>query len=283
MRIGIVGTENSHADHYIRHFNVEERFGPHRVTALSGGSTERNRDLAGKGAITELLGEPPELIGRVDAAIVCSRDGARHPDEAIPLLRSGIPVLVDKPLACDEAGARSILDAARESGVPVTSFSALRVAEQTRALADGLHGPPQVVTVAGPADRASEYGGLFFYGIHVVELALAFVPGQPVGELTVHDVDSAVVLTAQAGPTALVVELDKPQVREGTSWRVRIAGPGTSAAAEIRLGPEYVVPVAQVFVTMIESGNAPLSEAELLAPVRILSQANAAVHAHAAT
>lgn len=273
MRIGIIGTENSHADHYIRHFNTERRFGSHRITALAGGPGERNQALAEKGAIDDVVAEPADLLGRVDAAIICSRDGNRHPAEALPLLSARMPVLIDKPLACDMAGAQSILSAARESRVPVASFSALRLAEETRKLAGG--DVPEVVSVAGPADATSEYGGLFFYGIHVVELALALAPGRPIEEITVADVDTAVVVTARAGATRLLLEFDKPEVRAGTSWRVRTVGP--TAAAEIRLGTDYVAPVAAALATMLDTGRAPLSEAELLAPVEILATANAAL------
>lgn len=275
MRIGIIGTENSHADHYVRHFNTERRFGSHRVTALSGGPGERNRELAEKGGIEQIVAAPSDLVGRVDAAIVCSRDGANHPAEALPLLTARRPVLIDKPLACDVAGAQSVLSAAREARVPVASFSALRLAAETRCIAAGLTEGPEFLSVAGPADPASEYGGLFFYGIHVVELALALAPGRPVEDITVTDVDSTVVITARAGRTRLLLEFDKPGFRTDTSWRVRAVGSFAPVAAEIRLGADYIAPVAQEFVTMLDTGRSPLSEPELLAPVEILAAANA--------
>ncbi|HVX44019.1 MAG TPA: Gfo/Idh/MocA family oxidoreductase [Mycobacteriales bacterium] len=274
MRIGIIGTENSHADHYVRHFNTERRFGSHGVTALSGGDSDRNRDLAAQGGIEQIVAEPSDLIGKVDAAIVCSRDGAKHPEQARPLLAARLPVLIDKPLACDVAGAQSVLSTAREARVPVASFSALRLAEETRRIATGLPDVPELVAVAGPADRTSEYGGLFFYGIHVVELALALAPGRPVEDVAVADVDSSVVITARAGRTRLLLEFDKPGVRSDASWRVRALGPFAPVAAEIRLGSDYIAPVAQEFVTMLDTGRSPLPEAELLAPVEILAQAN---------
>lgn len=273
LRIGIVGTENSHADHYVRLFNVDRRFGDHRVTALTGGETDRNRELAATGAIEAIHATPEELVGAVDAAIVCSRDGGNHPAEAGPLLRAAIPVMVDKPLACTVEGATQILEAAREGGVPVTSYSALRFAPELQAFT----GTPDLVFCSGPADPASEYGGIFFYGIHVAEIALELAGRRPVTDIRVAHTESAVSIEARAGSIRVLLECEKPGSRPDTAWRVRTSTASGLQAADIRLGPHYVDPAVETFVTMLDTGRAPLSEAELLAPVELLSTVDTAL------
>ena len=99
LRIGMIGTENSHITHFTRFLNVEQRHPGVRATALVGGRSERNLELAELGEIELIVDEPAELVGQVDAAIVSTRDGAKHLEHARPLLEAGTPVLVDKPLA----------------------------------------------------------------------------------------------------------------------------------------------------------------------------------------
>lgn len=279
MRIGIVGTENSHADHYVRYFNTDNRYAEHRIVALAGGDSERNRTLAAAGNITEIVSEPTDLLGLVDAAVVCSRDGRQHRAEATPLLEASVPVLVDKPLACDVPDAQAILDLAARKGVAVTSFSALRYSAQTTDLAARLHAGVDTLIVTGPADPASQYAGIFFYGIHIVELVLALLPGRSLSDLAVHALDDAVVVTASAGPTTVVMEFVRPETRKAVPWRIIAKRAGESAVEELRLDEHYTRPSVDVFAAMLDSGTGPLSPADLLAPVRLLSTVAAALPA----
>ncbi|MCX5105262.1 Gfo/Idh/MocA family oxidoreductase [Streptomyces sp. NBC_00053] len=99
MRIGIVGTDNSHVDQIVRHLNVGKAGGDARVVALGGGRGRRNDALAAVGGIAAVVDEPAALIALVDAVVVADRDGANHRQQAIPFLAAGLPVFVDKPLA----------------------------------------------------------------------------------------------------------------------------------------------------------------------------------------
>lgn len=273
MRIGIVGTENSHADHFVRYFNEQARYGGHRVVALAGGDSERNRKLAAAGDITDLVEDASDLIGRVDTAIVCSRDGRKHRAEATVLIEAGMPVLVDKPLACDVPDAQAILDAAHQADVPVSSYSALRWARPVTELAAklGQGDPPDLVAVTGPADPTSEYGGIFFYGIHIVEIALSLAAGRPIEDVATTALEDTVVVTARAGSTRLLLEMVRPDSRTRLPWRMVASGRSGSIVEELRLGEDYALPGVEAFVAMLEHSRGPLSDAELLAPVALLS------------
>ncbi len=277
MRIGIVGTENSHADHYVRYFNADKRYPDHRVVALAGGDSERNRALAAAGDISQIVTAPADLLGLVDAAVVCSRDGRQHRAEATPLLEASLPVLVDKPLACDVPDAQAILDLAGSKGIPVTSFSALRYSPQITSLAARLQSGVDTLIVTGPADPDSQYAGIFFYGIHIVELVLALLPDRSLSDLVVHSLDDAVVVTASAGPTTVVMEFVRPDTRKAVPWRIVAKRAGESIVDELRLQEHYSRPSVDVFAAMLDSGTGPLSAEQLLAPVRILSTVAAAL------
>lgn len=74
-RIGFIGTENSHTDHFIRFLNAERRHPGFSAVALAGGPSERNDTLKTAGGIDVVVNEPSNLIPHVDAAIISTRDG----------------------------------------------------------------------------------------------------------------------------------------------------------------------------------------------------------------
>ncbi|MET0422730.1 MAG: Gfo/Idh/MocA family oxidoreductase, partial [Actinoplanes sp.] len=211
MRIGVIGTENTHVDQIVEYLNVRQLAGGTRVVALSGGPGERNDGLQARGRIERIVDEPTELLGLVDAVVITDRHGGLHREHALPFLAEGLPVWVDKPLACGLADAEAIVVAAREHDAVLTSYSALRWIPDTDDLAGraaGL-GETQAVVTTGPADPAGPYGGIWFYGIHPVDVALRLAPG-PVGEVRVERAGDTVVATAQVGRAQVTVNLVKP-------------------------------------------------------------------------
>ena len=186
VRIGIVGTENSHVDQIIDYLNVSHPAAGARVVALAGGDTERNLQLSAVGGIRAVVDSVTDLIGSIDALIVTNRDGGLHREQAVPLLEAGVPVWVDKPLAVTVEDAEAIIEAAQRTRTPLTSYSALRWIPDTEALVERARdlGPLQSVCATGPADPASPWGGIFFYGIHPADVALRLAPG-PLGPVRV--------------------------------------------------------------------------------------------------
>ena len=180
MRIGIVGSDNSHALGFCKETNIDQRFGPDvAVVAICGGDYQQASDVAGAGSVPEVLHAPEEMIGKVDAVIVVDRHGGKHLEHARPFLVRGIPVLVDKPMATTVRDATAILAAAHEGGAAIASYSSCRWYENVQSLRDKIDGYGSVRTliVSGPCDVNSEYAGHFFYGIHTTEIALTLFPG----------------------------------------------------------------------------------------------------------
>ncbi|QTE28403.1 Gfo/Idh/MocA family protein [Pengzhenrongella sicca] len=62
-----------------------------------------------------------ERAGDFDVVVVASPTG-NHVENALALIGAGVPLVVDKPLAPDAAGARTVVDAAAAAGVPLTVF-----------------------------------------------------------------------------------------------------------------------------------------------------------------
>ncbi|HWD77247.1 MAG TPA: Gfo/Idh/MocA family oxidoreductase [Kribbella sp.] len=271
MRIALVGTENSHADEIVRHLNVERIAGATRVVALVGAEDERNRKLAAAGAVPRVVPSSQELLGEVDALIVTNRDGALHREYAVPFLEAGVPVWVDKPLAASTADARAILDAAKRGGAPVTSYSAVRWVADADALEAARVEDLQAITVTGPADPDSEYSGIFFYGIHAADLAQRLAPGEP-GPVEVERVGSTVVVRYRCNGVLVTLQLVKPADHGRVPFHAELVGRTELVSSDVRLDSEYVVPGLKVFLNMLETGERPLDDATMLAPITVLEQ-----------
>ncbi|HDH07284.1 MAG TPA: Gfo/Idh/MocA family oxidoreductase, partial [Thermoproteales archaeon] len=170
-KIGIVGSDNSHAITFSQMLNDplhKYHVDGMRVLYLYGLNDERNREVAEKGRILHIVGEPEEMIGKVDCVFIEFRDGALHYKYAKPFLEEGIPVFVDKPLAATVEDAEKIVKLALDNHTLLTSFSVLRFSKKVQAIAS--EEKPVTLTITGPGDPDSQYSGLIFYGIHVAEI-----------------------------------------------------------------------------------------------------------------
>ena len=70
IRIGIIGAENSHTVGYGRLFNIEKKFPGVEVLYVWGETDEFARNAAEKGNIPNIVKDPGEMLGKIDALIV---------------------------------------------------------------------------------------------------------------------------------------------------------------------------------------------------------------------
>ncbi len=174
LTIGIVGAENSHTAAIAKVLNVEKRVQGVRVTHVWGETAQYAQAAAAAGQIPHMVRAPEALIGQVDAAVVDHRHGKEHLPAARPLLEAKIPLFIDKPFCYRLAEGKCFLARAEELGVPVCSFSTLPKQAAYRAFAQkmGQLGPIQALVSTGPCDIKAKWGGVFFYGIHQVDMVL---------------------------------------------------------------------------------------------------------------
>jgi predicted dehydrogenase len=180
FRIGILGSDNSHADRFSEILNLPEHpsYLPDsgaQVVAIWGQEAERTQQVAQNGKIATIVENPTDMIGQVDAVFCVTRHGGLHRELVTPYLEAGIPTFVDKPLAVDPADARAIVAVAQQYNVPFTSFSTVRFSADTRAYLAEVQklGGVRTGVYTGPASRRNIYGGMIFYAIHSIELMLA--------------------------------------------------------------------------------------------------------------
>ena len=195
INIGIVGAENSHTVAIAKTLNIEKRVPGVRVVSVWGESRKYARDAAERGQIPTIVASPEDMIGNVDAALVDHRHAKFHLPAVRPLLEKKIPLFIDKPFCYRVRDGIEFLDRAAKLKVPVTSFSVLpkqaafaEFARDARKL-----GKIHSVVSTGPCDIKSKHGGVFFYGIHQVDMVV---------RLLGHDVSHAELNRGKTNHTA---------------------------------------------------------------------------------
>ncbi|RLG06290.1 MAG: gfo/Idh/MocA family oxidoreductase [Thaumarchaeota archaeon] len=188
IRIGMVGFDTSHVVEFtkrINHFDVDEKFwveGARIVAGYPGKPTpaasqeiinERTKILKGYGV--EIVDKPEDLIGRVDAVMIEYNEGAKHLEASRPFMEAGLPVFIDKPLACSIQDAKKIIELAKDNGVPVFSSSSLRYALEIQNLKKSDVGRILSASTYGPGIIVQFNPGLFFYVIHAIEMLYALM------------------------------------------------------------------------------------------------------------
>lgn len=183
VEIGLIGLDTSHVDAFTRMFHEEDHpfyIPDGKITyAYPGGSKDFELSAGRVGRYTELLkgfgvemvDSPKEVAERCDAVMITSVDGRVHLDQFQDIAACRKPVFIDKPFTVDSKSAQKIFEIAKDNGTPLMSCSTLRYDESlTRALADDTAGKIIGVDCYGPMELQPTQPGLFWYGIHCVEM-----------------------------------------------------------------------------------------------------------------
>jgi len=173
LRIGIIGAENSHTIGFGRMFNIDKKFPAAEVKYVWGETEEFARNAAEKGNIPHIVKDPEEMLGEIDALIVDHRHAQYHLKAATPFIKEGIPTFIDKPFCYRAAEGEEFLELARKHGTPVTSYSTIAQSAASFDIKEQIEiesmGEINQVVRTGPVEMDSKYGGIFFYGVHIVQ------------------------------------------------------------------------------------------------------------------
>ncbi len=269
MKIGIIGAENSHTAAIATLINVEKRFKGCSVDYLWGETDAYAKDAAKKGKIATIVKRPRDMLGKVDAVLVDHRHPKYHLKAVWPFVEAGVPTFVDKPFCYRSDEGKKLLALAKTKGTPVTSFSVLPQFDSFRRFKKKVAGLGAILSATsfGPCDLKSQWGGVFFYGIHQVDVMLhAFG----------YDVKS--VLVRKNGPNA-TGQLFYPSGLVATMALIKDGSPGFGMSA---VGTEGTVTMpidggkspylngTRCFVTMFKTGIRPMTDEQMLRPVQVL-------------
>jgi len=117
------------------------------------------------------------MLDAADGVMVLAVDGNRHLELAEEALKRSLPTYIDKPLTCNLPDAKKILELARKHHTPCYSASSLRFANEVRGLDQLSLGRLDAIDAYGPGELNPAMKGLFFYGIHTIEMVDALWGG----------------------------------------------------------------------------------------------------------
>jgi predicted dehydrogenase len=284
FRLGIIGSDNSHAESYAKVANLEQGLDGRRlqnvtVTHIYGTDPERTRQVAEAARIPHVVDRKEDMIGRVDGVLCVWRHGSKHLAETLPFIEAGIPAFVDKPLAASVEDARRLIEAAAKAGIGFTSFSALRFAPSFVAFLAELRdraGEPTAVVCTGPADRHSEYDGLYFYGIHVAEL-MNTTWGAGCRSVCASEQGGNVVAVCKHASGAVITL----NLLGNAKYVFHMAGFGPEGwhTAEIDSKDCYYEGL-KVIVQALRDGEWPLAPDDLLEPIKVLAAIKRSLKEH---
>ncbi len=189
IKVGIIGFDTSHVPAFTKLLNDDSdpfhvsgarvvagfpSFSPDVESSVSRVEGYK-KELIEKWNI-EMVSSVEELLPRVDAVLLESLDGRRHLKEAQPVIKAGKPLFIDKPMTACYSEARAIFDLAAKNRCPVFSSSSLRFDYNiSRARQDAELGGVVGCDAFSPATLETTNPGLFWYGIHGVEILYTFM------------------------------------------------------------------------------------------------------------
>lgn len=185
IRIGIIGMDSSHAVAFTKGFNnpapAPGLAGFRVVAAYPQPSVDIENNLKRmpgfveevKKLGVEIVDSINALLEKVDVVLVESNDGRPHLQQALPALKAGKKVFVDKPMAGSLAEAMAIFAAAREYNTPVFSSSSLRYMDSVIKVKEGVVGKVLGADAYSPCALEKNHIDFFWYGIHGVETLFA--------------------------------------------------------------------------------------------------------------
>lgn len=275
FRIGILGSDNSHALAFSKLCNVADEDGcclydDVRITAIYGRDDDpaHTAQVAEEGRIEFIAEKPDDFFGRVDAVMVVYRNGSYHVPDALPFVEKGIPVWIDKPIASSTADIDKLRRAWQKSGGLITGGSTIKynydILTAKNRIESGFFGNVLGGCMNFPGDFSNRYEGLYFYGSHLTEMMLTVFGYNP---------KSLIAAKAAENKISVIVKYDTFQVVlnfvDSGDYFITVYGDARSLTQQMDISVIYRLGFDK-FVEMLRSGRMPLSFDNLVKPVYIL-------------
>ncbi|WPP51264.1 Gfo/Idh/MocA family protein [Catalinimonas niigatensis] len=182
-RVGIIGLDTSHSPAFTKIFNTansEALLKGYQVVAAYPqgsmdipGSAERIPEYTAqvKEMGVDIVDSIDKLLEKVDVVLLETNDGRLHLEQALPVLKAGKKLFVDKPVTASLHDAIALYDAAEEYQTPVFSSSSLRYLKKAQDVRHNqIAGQVTGAMTFSPATLEAHHPDLFWYGIHGVEI-----------------------------------------------------------------------------------------------------------------
>lgn len=276
-RIGIVGSDSSHADDFARLLNIPDsetgklRYPDLTVTAIYGRDEERTKQVAEEGIIPNIVNSLEDMIGLVDAVMIVFRSGNLHLECAIPFLKTGIPIWIDKPFTITNEDCIQLIELSKNYNTPITGGSTCKYMEDIITAKCFVNQPSRLgETVAAslnyPADTEDDYGGIYFYAHHLCEMCLQIFGYHPVSVVAVeNNRNVSAIVKYENYNITLNFLYNAPE------HMVMIHGTNSTIIKELDSPKLPYYNALDVFVSMLKTGEMPLAYHEIYTPVAMMN------------
>lgn len=275
IRVGIIGTDTSHAPAFAKLLNdpaAKGHIDGGRVTMVFKSFSPDLPQSADRveGFMKQLLAMPgvttadsvEQLVQNVDAVMLLNVDGRTHLDLARRVIPFRKPVFIDKPFASSYRDAREIFRLAAQHGTPVFGSSSLRYTLAQPALESASNAKIGALKGAfawGPAVIEPHHPDMFWYGIHAVETLYAIMGAGCVSVQRTHTADTDIITGVWAdGRTGTVRGMRDTKAYFGAT----LFGANATHTQPTAL-PGYA-PLAREIMLFFKTGKPPVPAAETL-------------------
>lgn len=283
-KIGIIGLDTSHAVAFVRSLNRESpdpAFSGYRVVAAYPkgsndipSSVERipgyTAEVQGYGV--SIAPSIDALLPEVDAVCLETNDGRLHLEQALPVLKAGKPLFIDKPMTASLKDAVAIFKAAEQYRVPVFSSSSLRYITGMNEILKGAYGKVTGAETYSPAPLEKTHPDLFWYGIHGVEILFTAMGAGCQSVVRVHTPETDMVTGTWGGG------------RVGSFRGIRGGKPDyggivfTEKKPVVLGGFKGYDPLLKEIIRFFDTGRAPVAAADTLDILAFMEAADESKH-----
>ncbi len=268
MKIGIIGAENSHSIEISKNININKCVKGFTVDYIWGETDEFAKKTAQEGSIPNIVKKPQDMLGKIDALVVDHRHAKYHLKAAAAFVKAGIPAYIDKPFCYRVSEGEKFLQMAKDCGTPITSFGVLPKQKSFEKFVKKIKSPDDVVcgSVYGPCDIKSPFGGIFFYGIHTVEMALSAFGFNVSKVLLTQNKQNATGQLMYDNGKIVTLNLH----RDYFNFSIAAQTTGGFISSDITFDTEKSVAGIKVFTDMFKTKVEPISHENILMPIRVL-------------
>lgn len=142
------------------------------VTHVWAQDREIAEHIAKASKIANVVANAEDMISEVDAILLARDDGENHYEMAMPFIKAGLPIFIDKPFALSVKEAEAMLEA-QHFDSQVFTCSSLRYAEELHLTEADRETIGDVKYVEGSIVKKWET-----YGIHILEPIMAQLPNR---------------------------------------------------------------------------------------------------------
>lgn len=286
LKIGLIGLDTSHVTAFTKLLNdpsVEYHVpGGRVVVAYPGGSPDFDLSINRVEGFTNelrdnynvaIVDSPEAVAEQSDVIMLESVDGRVHLEQFRKIAPFGKPTFVDKPFAVSTQDAQAIADLAREHNIPFMSASSLRYAQALlEALEDTAKGTIFGADTYGPMSIQPTQPGLYWYGIHTVDMLYA-VLGQGCREVraVTNEEHEFVVGVWEDGRIGSV----RGNRKGSSAYGALVHREQGTQLVDVGSRPKpYYASLLEAISKMFTTGQSPIASAEMVEVIRFIEAAN---------